>query len=216
MWIKYKKKKKKAFTLIEIIIATIIIAFIYVLIAENYKEQYSIINNFNIKVKSISLWQQWYNFINYLFISRKIQKEKENADKIINWIKNQKNTDFFLDNWTQPWLNLFYDNNTEIPPNNITDWSYWTLKDNSKLSKISWPDDTDHMPNIGSFNLFNYWEDRIWPFYYVQINKEDTGVKKDWNIIYKLKFIEHFIFKHESQKNNYTFTFTINPLRANY
>jgi len=213
------KQKKKAFTLIEVILSTIIIAFIYWIIAHSYKEQYSIIDNFSAKVKSVSLGQQWYNFINYLFLSRFIKEEKNYKDNLINWIVSQDvNTDFFLKSWNEPWLWLFFANWNEIAPNNIDDDSFWVLKNNIVVDgetewwfvKINWPEDTDHMPNVNNFWIFTYGEDRTWPFYYIEIKKEDKNIVYKWKKIYNLKFIEHFIFKDNTKKH--TYSFTINPL----
>jgi len=210
---------KKGFTLIELIIATIIISFIYVLIASNYKEQYNAIDKFKEKVESISLWQQWYNCINYLFISREIKLEKKYKQDLINGIiSNNQDTELFLENWIHLWLWMFFDNWAEIIPNNVPNNSYWTLiPDNKVNGEILWgftrikgPKDTDHMQNIDNFNLVNTWKSIIGPFYYVNIQKEDTWVKYKWKTIYKLKLIEHFIFKTDNK--DYTYSFIISPL----
>ncbi len=211
---------KKWFTLIELIIATIVISFIYVLILHNYWEQNKEINMFKERVESTSLWQQGYNVIEYLFLSRIIKLEKENKENIIKDITDKNtNSNNFLNSWVNKWLWLFFIGSNEIPPNNIPNNSYWTLKSNVNNNwkntwafiKINGQNDTDHMNTIWKFSFIDFWESRVGPFYYVNIKKKDTGIKKGWNEIYSLSFIEHFVYQNANWKD-YTFTFNINPM----
>jgi len=214
------KKLKKAFTLIEVLIATIFVGFVYTIIFASYKIQQKELNNWTSKVQSLSLGEAWWNFLDYLLLSRKVKFEKKYKEQIVqSLLNNDENTNFYLSFWFDNKFPMFIKQNGQIIRlNDVPDNSYWTLwKEMIEwtkmwvLKQINWPDDTDHMILISNFDPKTIGEDRNnnLPYFYIKVNKEPTWKKFNWQDIYKLKITENFYYEKTNKLR--TFQWYFNP-----
>lgn len=201
---------KKAFTLIETLLATLVISFIFLIVLINI----NFIKNQSNKIihnnKYISLWIQWENLLKYYFnwIKTKIEKEQS------NYIKS----DDFTNNTQNNYLSWRTDKSSAIKDKNGNNYAFNELSGcynvNASftwfLTKIDCDykklDDKKFIPN---FNIKYLNDNMVGPLLWFKFDRVDSWIKKDGKTIYNYNVSVESFYKDLQKPLDYTFNINV-------
>jgi len=189
-------RSRKSFTIIELIVATLIFTLFMTIVIININILKKSVYKLTKTVAAQNLFVQYYNFVNYLFYNRKISSELNNIENIKKKYINTNLNNYLSRRFTK---DLFFNKDKIwMPINNIEDWQYYIWKVNRysfiKDNRCNYYDNFDikDIPN-------NVWKNKICTY----IEKQPTNVFFNWININKLKFDVYI--------NDIKFNFTIDP-----